>query len=342
MYRPGSVVTFESAAVDRMLPMHLRFDTSGIVRHVAPGMAKLAGERTLKDRPLLECFEITRPRGISSAWELRKLEPPRVKLRFREGRPVRLRGMALALGDGEGGVLSLALDLSELRDLGGAALTTADFSPTDMTVDMLYLMEANSAAMAETRRLISRLDGAKTVAEAQAFTDTLTGLANRRALERIVNRLVTSGDAFSLCNIDLDYFKSVNDSYGHAAGDHVLQVVAAALRSATRASDTVARVGGDEFILVLPGMTDPDRIEEIAVRIISELQRPVLFEGHSCRISASVGTAISTCYRSPDLDQMVVDADRALYASKAAGRSRHSISGGECGQAASRVVAPGE
>ncbi len=320
-------VELSSRVIDTMLPMHLRFDETGKIRHAAPGLVRLAGERKLVSRDLRACFEFTRPRGIGEARELLSMTGRRLKLRFREGRSVRMRGLALPMGSKDGGILSLALDLGELRDLGGAPLTSADFSQTDMTVDMLYLIEANSAVMAESRRLIARLDGAKTEAEAQAFTDTLTGLNNRRALERVTNRLVAGNEPFALSNIDLDYFKAVNDTHGHAAGDHVLQAVAATLRAATRATDTVARVGGDEFVLILHGMVDPDLIDETARRIIAGIERPFFFAGQTCHISASVGTAISTRYERPDLDRMMADADEALYASKWAGRARHSIAG---------------
>ena len=121
---------------------------------------------------------------------------------------------------------------------------------------MLYLVEAKSAAMDESRALNSRLQGAKIAAEEQAFTDTLTGLKNRRALDHVMARLLAMGEVFSCMHVDLDYFKSINDTLGHAAGDHVLQVVAQVLVAETRAPDTIARVGGDEFVILVHDMDD--------------------------------------------------------------------------------------
>jgi diguanylate cyclase (GGDEF)-like protein len=223
------------------------------------------------------------------------------------------------------GILNLALHLTEYRRLAHYALTGTDFAPTDMSMEMLYLIEANAAAMAETRNLVARLQGDKTAAEEQAVTDTLTGLRNRRALDRCLAALIDEGQRFALTNVDLDFFKQVNDTHGHAAGDAVLRSVAAALLDEVRGTDTVARVGGDEFVIVFRGLVDPMQLNRIAHRIITRLERPIIHDGVACRISASMGTALSTAYGRGDLALMLRDADAALYASKAAGRARHTI-----------------
>ncbi|MBJ3763445.1 diguanylate cyclase [Maribius pontilimi] len=320
-----SGVKLGAGALDTLLPMHLRFDDRGIVRHLGPGLARLAGKRKIVGQPVLDAFQWTRPSGIDTLQTLLSVAGQRLRLNFRAGRRVRLRGIVQPMEQGAGGIIDLALDLSELRDLGGAPLTRRDFSPTDPTVDILYLIEANNAAMAASRRLIDRLQGAKCQAETQAFTDMLTGLSNRRALDRVLDRLVESGEPFSLTHVDLDFFKKVNDTLGHAAGDYVLTVAATRLRDATRQTDTVARVGGDEFVVLFRGLTDPNTLNIIAGRIISSLEQPVNFEGKTCTISASLGTAISTHYSSPDVDRMMADADAALYTAKRAGRGQYRI-----------------
>jgi len=175
--------------------------------------------------------------------------------------------------------------------------------------------------MDESRRLNERLHGARLAAEEQAIPDTLTGLRNRRAMDQSLAGLAARGSEFALMHLDLDYFKTVNDTHGHAAGDHVLQAAARVLLDETRHGDTVARVGGDEFVLIFPGLVDEVRLARIAGRIVKRLEEPVEFQGKTCRISGSIGFTTSRFYEVPDLDQMLSDADVALYASKHKGRA---------------------
>jgi diguanylate cyclase (GGDEF)-like protein len=97
------------------------------------------------------------------------------------------------------------------------------------------------------------------------------------------------------------------------------------LRAETRKQDTVARVGGDEFVLILPGQVDPAQIDAVARRIIEGLETPLVFEGRPCRISGSIGATVSCLYPVPEADRMLNDADTALYASKRRGRGRATI-----------------
>jgi diguanylate cyclase (GGDEF)-like protein len=202
-------------------------------------------------------------------------------------------------------------------------LTAADFAPTDLTIEMLYLVEAKSAAMEASRQLNERLQSAREAAEAQAMSDTLTGLSNRRSMDRALAQLIRTGASFALMQIDLDFFKAVNDTYGHAAGDHVLLQAAEIMREETRSVDVVARVGGDEFVILLTGIEDRDALRAIGERLISRLCEPMPFEGETCRISASIGTVLSRDYSVLSEDVLLADADAALYASKRAGRGRH-------------------
>jgi diguanylate cyclase (GGDEF)-like protein len=134
---------------------------------------------------------------------------------------------------------------------------------------------------------------------------------------------------FGLMHIDLDYFKAVNDTLGHAAGDHVLRQVAQSLLLETRSGDTVARVGGDEFVILFNGLTEPESLSRIANRVVERLSEPSDFQGEVCRISASIGITISTDYLPPEAEQMLSDADTALYASKNAGRGQAQLFRGD-------------
>lgn len=314
-------ITLDVAALDRLMPMHLRVGLSGRILSIGTTMALIAGDRIAPEAGFFDLFGCELSPEATEIAAL--LDAPVLRLRFRNGRQVGFRGHAAALSDGTV-LFDLALELAELADLGGSRLTAGDFPPTDRTVDMLYLMEAKSLAMGEALRLVERLQDARDRAEAAALTDTLTGLQNRRGLDHVLQR-ASLGAPFSICQVDLDYFKRVNDSFGHGAGDAVLRAVARRLMRIVRASDTVARVGGDEFLIVLPGLTEIAVLDEIALRIVAELERPVVHAGQFCRISASLGIAVSTDYADPDVNLMIADADAALYRSKSAGRSRHTI-----------------
>ena len=205
--------------------------------------------------------------------------------------------------------------------VGRFKLTSGDFPPTDLTIEMLYLVEANAAVFAESRNLTMRLLGAKTEAEEQAFTDTLTGLRNRRAMDAILKRYADCSESFALMHLYLDFFKAVNDTLGHAAGDAVLREASRILGEETRASDAVARVGGDEFVLILNRISDVETVDRIGKRILQRPEKPIKFGDHICRISGSIGVTLSEDYAQPDPEQMLIDADKALYASKNAGRA---------------------
>jgi diguanylate cyclase (GGDEF)-like protein/hemerythrin-like metal-binding protein len=161
-----------------------------------------------------------------------------------------------------------------------------------------------------------------------AFSDGLTGLANRTLfLDRLRQTLLASrrtGVGFALLACDLDGFKCVNDTYGHEAGDQVLRVAAETLRSCCREVDTAARMGGDEFALILPGVSDPDGAALVASRLIVALGEPIAVDGDSCSVGASVGIALYP-RDGRTIETLVRAADAAMYASKASGGNCSSL-----------------
>ena len=163
------------------------------------------------------------------------------------------------------------------------------------------------------------------VAEEQAFTDTLTGLKNRRAFDFIMDRQIVASRSFGLMQIDLDFFKAVNDTLGHAAGDHVLQMASRIMIDETRDSDSVARLGGDEFVILFPDVTEPEVLRNIGQRIISQLEVPIHFQEQVCQISASIGTVFRATESSSTAKQLFENADIALYASKKMGRAQQTF-----------------
>jgi len=316
---------FEAQPLDVLCPMHVVVDESGTIDHVGPTLAKLLGTMPV-GKQFLDVFELLRPRAVKTLADIRAHAGAPLHMRLRDAHKTPVKAVAVAYG--EGAVINISFGISIVEAVGNYSLTSRDFAPTDLTIDltieMLYLVEAKSAAMEESRDLNTRLQGAKIAAEEQAFTDTLTGLKNRRAMDHIMGRYIAFDVRFSCMHVDLDYFKSINDTLGHAAGDHVLQEVARILVDETRAEDTVARAGGDEFVLIIHDLDQPDQLERIAARIISRLEEPIPWNGKTCRISGSIGTSRSTQYSAPTIEEMLHHADLALYASKRGGRRQHT------------------
>ncbi|WP_343600325.1 EAL domain-containing protein [Pseudomonas sp.] len=152
--------------------------------------------------------------------------------------------------------------------------------------------------------------------------DPLTGLANRNKLARHLEQALLRGSdspPLTLLLLDLDNFKPINDSLGHAAGDAVLQEVAARLRDTTRDVDLVARLGGDEFVLVLEGVDNRSEIDRLCRRLIELLQQPITFENQQLHIGASLGIA-QTRSQGFDAGELIRCADIALYQAKADGK----------------------
>ncbi|TCL10160.1 diguanylate cyclase (GGDEF)-like protein [Shimia isoporae] len=311
--------------LDVLCPMHVQLDGQGVITHAGPTLQKLYPDMSLAGQPFLTVFELSRPKRITDMDGLIRTAGQKLHLRKRTAPQTGLKGVLVPMPSENGAMVNLGFGISILDAVSDYDLNAADFAATDLTIEMLYLVEAKSAAMEASRKLNLRLQGAMIAAEEQAFTDTLTGLKNRRALEHILPRMVNDCTAFGLMQVDLDFFKEVNDTRGHAAGDAVLQHVARVLVESSREEDCVARVGGDEFVLVFNGTTDLDILGRIADRIISEIETPVPFQDAICKVSASVGISVYQGSNDTDMDTLLAEADTALYASKHAGRSTYTV-----------------
>ena len=158
----------------------------------------------------------------------------------------------------------------------------------------------------------------------QALYDSLTGLMNRRAILEELHfqnsRADRDGQEVAVVLLDLDHFKKVNDTHGHPAGDEVLRQTAKRLLSVVREYDTVGRFGGEEFLVVLAGSTQPG-VTGVAERLRGLLRaRPVLFGGHEIDISGSFGLALRSDHPGVGPEGLIALADQALYHSKQRGR----------------------
>jgi len=174
-----------------------------------------------------------------------------------------------------------------------------------------------------------------------AHTDSLTGLANRFTLHGALRAAIAQRRLVALLALDLDHFKLVNDTLGHAAGDRLLQTVAARLLACRRPPDLVARLGGDEFALLVLDDHDGDLdVGALSQRLIDVLEEPVEILGRAMRASASIGVACIADASDPALnaDDLLVHADIALYAAKKAGRGRYETYSSDLGDRNRRSV----
>ena len=182
------------------------------------------------------------------------------------------------------------------------------------------------------RRIVElhrQLEAKNSLLQELALTDSLTGLPNRRAIEdwatRQLSGAIRYGFSFLVVLADLDHFKTVNDTYGHDAGDTVLKKFAEILKANSRRSDICGRIGGEEFLFVLTH-TSQDNAKIVIERIRAELQAAKFdFDGTSLTVTASFGLASLDSSQHADFNRLVTQADVALYASKRAGRNRLEI-----------------
>jgi diguanylate cyclase (GGDEF)-like protein len=159
------------------------------------------------------------------------------------------------------------------------------------------------------------------LADREPIEDPLTGLPTRSHLERHLSSMVIECDRehaqLALLFIDLDGFKPVNDTYGHSAGDTVLRIVGERLKSCTRKRDLVARIGGDEFLLMMPGVQAEQEAADCAQRVIDALSRKFAFDGREVVIGCSIGIALYPAHGQPV--KLIARADAAMYSAKRAG-----------------------
>ncbi|HUP46196.1 MAG TPA: EAL domain-containing protein [Thermoanaerobaculia bacterium] len=165
--------------------------------------------------------------------------------------------------------------------------------------------------------------------EYQAYHDSLTGLANRRLFQEHLTLALALAQrrrrTVAVLFLDLDHFKVVNDSLGHSVGDELLKQVALRLRSAVRDGDTVARVGGDEFTIVLQDLSDRDDAEIVAKKVLRTIAQPIELDEHRLYVTTSIGITVFPD-DGDDAETLLKNADSAMYRAKAEGRNTYHIS----------------
>ena len=189
-----------------------------------------------------------------------------------------------------------------------------------LTVSLVF--DGDGARMISMIQDISERKRMETQLVKQAFHDELTGLANRvlfrDRLHHALERRNRGDHHVAVILLDLDGFKRVNDSLGHAAGDELLKVIGRRIANTVRAGETVARLGGDEFAVVIESVEDGDKPEMLADRLLTHLKRPVEIGGRQIAVGVSIG--IATAHIDDDAESVLRNADTAMYAAKASGK----------------------
>lgn len=214
-----------------------------------------------------------------------------------------------------------------LPDGTGSRHSLATYTPriVDGRVQGIFVHVAD---VTHLKRLEVQLQQAKERAESLAAHDVLTGLPNRLLLQETVDREIAIAERadrmLGILVIDFDNFKAVNDRFGHAAGDRYLIEVAGRLRATLRHADVLFRVGGDEFLAVLPGLDSTAAVDVLASRLLQAVRAPVRMDGQVESPTVSVGAALYPQHGRALSDLLTV-ADRALYDSKARGGDQYWI-----------------
>ena len=209
------------------------------------------------------------------------------------------------------------MDLEDLHLVGAVGRSkTADLELLGEITQLNLELENKQSELAEAYSRLEQL----------AVTDQITGLYNRHYFFTIVQHFFEEarryGQALICFMLDVDHFKSINDTYGHMFGDHVLKTIAERLKEATRRSDLLARYGGEEFILVAPN-TDLATAQMLAERLRTSIEREPFTQGNTTtKVTISIGLAGTEVIREGPFEHLLDSADQALYTAKRTGRNR--------------------
>jgi diguanylate cyclase (GGDEF)-like protein len=228
---------------------------------------------------------------------------------------------------------SVCLAIDSTGGMGNAALATA-IGITTITILGITLgisaLDAHFAA--HTAKLADSLQAANEQLRNIALYDNLTGLPNRMLLDdrmvQTLSRAERKKESFALMFVDLDKFKPVNDSFGHGVGDELLKAVALRLTGCIRKADTVARTGGDEFVIVLSEIREAKDAAMVCKKLLDELSRPFFVAGHELGISCSIGISVYPI-DGKTVNTLMINADAAMYHAKRGGRNSYRFFGPE-------------
>ncbi|MCG6882188.1 MAG: EAL domain-containing protein [Silicimonas sp.] len=309
---------------ERIVPFGVIVDAGGIVRSLGPSLRKIASPECGVGRPVFEAFSFRKPRLLKPDLVFQDVLGARITMDVHTSEAdstVSVFGMAFNITiDGLPHVaLVMTPGVNARKLIEEKGLRTSDFSAGDGSPDLLPLLAMQEEMAADSKRAAARLKSAYDEAERIALHDTLTNLPNRRAL-MIALRDVTQKEPLSIVHVDLDRFKEMNDTYGHAAGDAALQHAASALRSVFGDETMCARLGGDEFVVLLRGAAQEAKLSKFGKAVVAAVSAPFKFRGEHLKIGASVGLAHTDSSDGLSADELLHRVDLALYEAKRSGR----------------------
>ncbi|RKS44804.1 diguanylate cyclase (GGDEF)-like protein [Paracoccus pantotrophus] len=305
--------------LSELMPMHLMVDRAGVMVSRGKTLAKVLGRASRLEDALIPADNLGHRIRFEELFS-QLGGGKRVFLQLRHHRDVSLRGHGLHVSP-DIAMLNLGFGIYLSAAVQKFGLTDSDFPPSDLAMEFLFLHEANRAALLELSRINTSLEGARQSAQILSITDPLTGLLNRRGFDVVFSRAfdARARNPFALVHLDLDHFKQVNDRFGHAAGDRVLVEVASVLASGVRSGDRVCRIGGDEFLILIFSERPKEDSMTVCTRMIHQIMSA---KTCPCRITASMGVAVSDSRRVSRQQHLYEMADAALYQAKLAGKGR--------------------
>jgi len=324
--------TLPAALVDTAYPFHLVLDEDLAVVAAGSSIIQLHAA-SLFGRRLVDLFTIDTPKVVATFEAFAKQSRALFLLRSTTIDGLVLRGQMLFDGAARRLVFVGSPWVTETAAFASLGLTLDDFAVSDAVVDYVLLLQNQLTSLNEARAMAERLRETANQLSHQAYHDTLTGLVNRpkllAQLQAALDRY-DGGSDLAVLMMDLDGFKGVNDSFGHSAGDAVLEIIGQRLEAVGRREDIVARFGGDEFALVIGAsrrrnLEGAATAQQVAERVLAAINEPVSLPsswGISVPLSVSIGIAHATGHETAE--ELLRNADLAMYAAKGQGKSRHA------------------